>query len=244
MELPQFPSRPACTLCELHAHTPPSGVNGVPTCYFPSSLPPNPTTPSLVFIGMNPGREESIKNEPFVGPSGNIVRNVYIPGAGLQELGSIYFTNTARCYSPILNDTNMIADRHYKACRSFLLPDLLSLPGRPLHLICLGADPVSHLCALAGLGKKTQKWSFSHQGEVFDLPTVGPFHLWSVYHPAFVLRDRKQIHTASLHLNLISSYLRGLSPLPSHPAVIPCRPPVSTSPATTPEQCRTSPSGA
>lgn len=232
--LPQFPSRPTCTLCDLSQQTLPNGHNGVPTALFPDSLPPSPSTPSVVFVGMNPGRDECLANTPFIGPSGRVVRTAFIPGTSLHTLSTIYFSNIARCYSPTLAGKNTIADIHYRACRPFLLPDLLQIPGRPLHLVALGADPVRHICALAGLGKKSQTWAFSHQGEVLSFAPTLTFRLWSTYHPAALLRTRSLVLTSELHLNLLSSFLRGLTPSPTRPEIIPCRlphPPPPTPPS-------------
>lgn len=228
--LPQFPSRPTCTLCTLHTFTPPGGHNGVPTTLHPTSLPPAPLTPSVVFVGMNPGREESLRNAPFVGPSGRIVRDAFIPGTSLHTLATIYFANIARCYSPVTPTGNTITNAHYKTCRPFLLPDLHLIPGRPLHLVALGADAARHLCALLNLGNsRSQAWAFSHQGIPFSSgPLCG--RLWSTYHPAAILRNHNLILTSELHLNLLSSFLRGLTLAPSTPEVIPCRLPRAPSP--------------
>lgn len=58
----------------------------------------NPTTCSLVIIGEAPGKNEDLKNEPFVGRSGQVLNSL------LEEIGlsrdDVYITNTALCRPP------------------------------------------------------------------------------------------------------------------------------------------------
>lgn len=188
---------------------------------------------------MNPGREECLRNEPFIGPSGRVVRTSFIPGTRLQTLASVYLANIARCYSPITPTGNLIANKHYSACRPYLLLDLFLIPNRPIHLVALGADPTRHLCTLLNLGKsRSLTWLFSHQGTPFTLekprdgqaPEQITGRLWGTFHPAAILRNRSLILSSEQHLNLLSSYLSGLTPEPTRPEIAPCRPPLTLPP--------------
>ena len=70
-----LPAHPSCTECELH-----SGARnpGVPSVHLPESLPFSRTTPVVAVLGMNPGLQEDRTNTPFVGPSGRLLRDVYL----------------------------------------------------------------------------------------------------------------------------------------------------------------------
>lgn len=73
--LPLFPSHPTCTLCDYrHESDPIPGRHiGVPTlCLSP------PSTDAVVFVGMNPGYHEILRNRPFCGPSGRSFHNLYL----------------------------------------------------------------------------------------------------------------------------------------------------------------------
>ena len=52
--------------------------------------------PQILFIGEAPGAQEDIQGKPFVGRSGNILRNA------LQELNikNFYITNLVKCRPP------------------------------------------------------------------------------------------------------------------------------------------------
>ena len=146
MHLPIFDSDPKCQSCDLHRCTLPSGHNGTPSL----CLSFDPALQPLVFIGMNPGREECLQNEPFVGPSGRIVRSVFLPFLPFATVASIYLSNTARCYSPVTPTGNTIEAKHYRACAPLhLLPDLQKIaslhPNQTLNLLLLGAETTKHV---------------------------------------------------------------------------------------------------
>jgi len=73
-----------CDRCELH------GKRCVP------SVGPGPDEAKYVIIGESPGRQEAIKGEPFVGPSGKLLN------AALEQVGikreDCYITNVVLCH--------------------------------------------------------------------------------------------------------------------------------------------------
>lgn len=172
LPLPLFPPRPDCTLCPLHTRC---RSPGIALHLLPESLPPSIHTPAVLFIGQNPGFNEDRLATPFVGATGRFLRTIYIPGIHLTRLATIYVTNTARCYH---RDGDGPAPSHYKACRSYLLPDLHTLsalhPSHPLLLITLGAPATTHTYALLGRPRVTLTSSFKHQLSRFPLPPLTP----------------------------------------------------------------------
>jgi uracil-DNA glycosylase len=120
MNLPVLPSRPSCTLCPLHQS---AKSVGTPAIWLPTSLPPSPTTPIVVMLGRNPGRNENEKNEPFVGRSGKVLREGYLGGPDpIYRRATVYLFNTVRCYTPADAVPNW--GTHTKPCFPHTLTDL------------------------------------------------------------------------------------------------------------------------
>jgi hypothetical protein len=190
--LPQFPSHPTCTACALSS-TPGVVSIGTPTV-FESSLPPSPETPAVLIIGQNPGYEENLANEPFVGSSGLLLRGGYIlpsnprlrvppspetehmPGAyldgvPLRSVCSIYLSNAVRCWTP--GNSTPVWSKHTKHCFHHTIADLLSICRlhRRVSILCISALAVSSVSLLL-LGHKkslSQRDSFKWQGHTVSL---------------------------------------------------------------------------
>lgn len=231
LPLPQFPPNPSCTLCPLHKC---ARSVGIPTHIIPSSLPLSPSHPCVLFLGQNPGHTEDVFGTPFIGPSGQVLQNAYIDGIQLRTLASIFVSNTARCYH-LQGDGPTNA--HYKACRPHLLPDLhyLASHSSSLTVVTLGAPATTHLHALLGIPKVTLSSALTHQGRSIPLSPdssqslgdLGPrtITVFSTFHPAACLRERKLIHAVEGHLTLVLNHLTGRTPVPSLPSFITPIPP-------------------
>lgn len=173
LALPQLPARPTCTACSLHTVATSVGIS---TRLLASSSPPSPSTTPILLLGQNPGHNEDVQNTPFIGPSGDLLLRIYVPGIRLDTLGSVYVSNICRCFHVHgKGPTN----RHYSACRPHLLHDLhaiaaLHAPCPSLYILCLGAPATSHLYALLGVRGVTLTSSFSHQGRRLSLPPFPP----------------------------------------------------------------------
>ena len=101
-------SQPQCTACDLHKYAKNPGVPGV---FLPESLPLSPTTPVVAVLGMNPGFQEDRSNEPFVGPSGKMLKEIYLPA--IIPHATVLLLNTARCYTPAAAPPK---PRHFRCC--------------------------------------------------------------------------------------------------------------------------------
>src|SRR5690606_5857622 len=88
------PTRGDCEKCILHAG---ALSVGVPTVHLPTSLPPSPSADFIVFVGQNPGFHEDREGVPFIGRSGEILREAYIDGVQLAQRASVYLTTAVRC---------------------------------------------------------------------------------------------------------------------------------------------------
>lgn len=211
-----------CSVCPLSAE---ARSVGVPTIHLPSSLPPLPSNPAIVFIGQNPGNAEDIAAEPFVssGPSGRLVRNAFCLFHNFSTRASIYLTNAARCYTRPASPPRL---SHYTRCsRTHLLPDLAHISS--LHtpaatfLICLGSEAVRAVYRIAiNLKSASLSHAFSHQN------TSSPFgSIFATYHPAAYLRQTTLLPAIEAHLSLVAAALSGSFPSPSSPRCVPAGPP-------------------
>lgn len=218
--LPILPAHPTCRLCPLHENVAANGHVGVPSIWLPSSLPPGSTTKPLVLVGMNPGAVESKANEPFLGPSGKVIRNVLLQGWKLPSLASIYLSNVARCISPGTTP----ADADYNACLPYLLDDLRAiydLHQQPLTVLLLGADPVRILYRrIFGPRKGASLRKAASNPRTEAVLDAIPLFLFATVHPAYILRNRPAIHTASDHFALLVDHLTDRWVSPSSPNII------------------------
>lgn len=215
VNLQQFPSHPSCTKCELHqgAKNP-----GIATVHYGQSLSPSKDVPPLIVIGMNPGVEEDRSNRPFVGPSGLLLRNVYLKHDDILDNTTIYLTNAARCCSLGLNHTPKRS--HFRECWEHLEADIqsiLNLHTPNAFLLCLGKlsyDTISKQL----LGKsRSLKHGFNNQGELATELFRGRINIYTTFHPSAVLRKRNHLYPVSDHINLLGNSILGKTPQVSCP---------------------------
>jgi uracil-DNA glycosylase family 4 len=222
MNLPQFKAIPDCTKCELHTEA----INpGVPTIHYKESAFPSPETPYMIVVGMNPGLNEDKKNEPFVGPTGQMLKNIYLSSLDILKTHTVYFTNAARCCTP--GDTQL-RNSHIKSCWPYTEEDLETITD--FHtgqgsILCLGSHalnavskwvlPTKSLTLREGIEKQGMAFTYNNK-ELFFFCT---------YHPAGVMRSPNLKYAVSEHLELIGQQLHGHVPSPSLPDIQPPRSP-------------------
>jgi uracil-DNA glycosylase family 4 len=265
---------------------------GVPTEAVPTTHPAPPADhPVVVLVGQNPGTLEDQTNRPFVGPSGTLVREVYI--TPLLPRAHVYLTNAARCATAPEVDPPA---KSFRQCIGHTVADLRLIraahPTSPIFVLALGAHAARHLhAALAGQGlslkasltkqgtpcklesetglstsspsnstksstkKRTKKQSSPSETATsasLFLPTStsenstasssdsslapsaataesrdgGTVNLFSTYHPAYVLRDRKFIYAVDRHIQLLCRHIDGNAPVPSVPGMVEVRRPL------------------
>lgn len=228
-----FPSHPTCTRCNLHLDVPDNHHVGVPT--EATGLVPTSQTPAVIWIGINPGYNEGLKNRPFIGESGKILRNAYIPGHNFDTKCSNYLTNMARC-----GPDPSVPDASFKACFDYLKEDFHTIMTMHCHariaVVLLGAQPVLQFHKrMYGKASSLQK-SFKNNGRVHETTvlnydasgsSMGPqtvrYALFATYHPAYCLRKRAMIHAVEDHLTLVSRYIDDTSIGVTETDIIPAR---------------------
>lgn len=182
--LPQFKRDQTCALCDLH--------EGVQSVCIPTSLflkCEQETDQAVLILGSHPGFEEDSADENFVGQSGKKLDSFYVHGPSLHAHADIYTANGVRCRPPQASDPSK---PQLRACRPYLEDDLrrLSNQYRRVAVLCVGGAAIQTLT-----GTTITDWS---QRQSARLDGYSNVHVFSTFHPAFLLRDpaeeKKVIH--------------------------------------------------
>lgn len=204
------PAQPSCRLCDLGAGC---RSPGIPTRLV-SVTPPaevGAVREALMLVGQNPGHQEDVQGECFVGPSGDIINRVYLGASGLlSPTRHIYLTNTARCATPHADPTNT----HYRTCSStYLLQDIATLRRSydRVHVLCLGAPATRHVHARLGGPNMSLTDAFTKGPLTYTLEP-GEITVSSTFHPAYLLRDSNKIHAVARHLSQLIDFLTARLP--------------------------------
>lgn len=165
----------------------------------------------ILVIGEAPGAVEDLKDQPFVGPSGHILRKLYIGFFKLDEKADVYCTNTVRC-RPAGNRTPN--KTQMRACHGFLLADVLQLQREYDEVLVL---VVGGPAARAVWGTSL-KAAFNKQGDFTDWTNLvskacsdlpKPCRVFSAYHPAFVQREPSSGLAVKRHIQMLTDYMDG-----------------------------------
>ncbi len=160
---------PSCTDCGLHATA--------STVCMKGDGPANPDDVQVLIIGEAPGANEDRRGIPFIGESGQILRNE------LQRndlTSKTYITNLVKCRPP-QNRTPTAAE--IKACKPYLEEELSTL--YPQFVITAGVPATKTLFrGKASINK--------FHGEVIQNEKV-PYIGMPVFHPAYTLRDPSKL---------------------------------------------------
>lgn len=170
-----------CTLCPL-------GNLGRTRVVFGEGDP----NAKLMFIGEGPGQEEDRLGRPFVGRSGQLLTRA-LEAVGISR-EQVYITNIVKCRPP-QNRKPFPAEG--KTCKNILLLNQIKVI-EPQVICTLGA------AALEGLLEKEVKISqVRGNAIVFNLMTIIP-----TYHPAYILRNPKELKTLIKDIELALSTLQ------------------------------------
>lgn len=210
-----MPILPECRECDL-------ATSGCKTVGLPSHVlsPIDPSKPVLVVMGHQPGRDEDSNREVFTGPSGRLLRKVFLEPLGLAESCNVVLTNLVRCW-PLVDKPRPV---HIRACHGHLAHDLSSLsqlPG-PHFLLTLGGEvPKALFNQSLSESLRSNCWEWCPPW----LPV--PWTVVSTFHPAFLLsrRNPNAIHAVADHLQLLLDRLDGGAILRSTPSVVKAGPP-------------------
>jgi DNA polymerase len=142
-----------------------------------------PSRAKLMLVGEQPGDQEDLAGEPFVGPAGQLLR------AALEEAGidvaAVYLTNAVKHFKWRKQGKRRIHERPRReevmACQFWLENEIASV--RPAVVVALGATAAN---ALLGSGVRVTR----DRGRYFPSPLAPAVTL--TVHPSSILRARDQ----------------------------------------------------
>lgn len=126
----------------------------------------------VLFVGEGPGYHEDQQGEPFVGPAGKLLDDMFAM-IGLRR-EQIYITNSVKCRPPENRDP---LDTEKAACRGYLERQMAMM--QPKIIVCLGRISAMDLI------DRDFKISRDH-GQFYEKDGV---LMTALYHPAALLRD-------------------------------------------------------
>ena len=137
-------------------------------------------TSGIMIVGMVPGPEENEIGQPFVGPAGKLLENIF-SDIDISSYDA-YITNAVKC---ALKPGIPLKEEWINACVPFLISQIYLI--RPNVIITLGADATN---ALLGLPLDTKIGDFrgkasKYMDQIYVVPT---------YHPSYLLRGGGQQH--------------------------------------------------
>ena len=138
-----------------------------------------PFAARLMLVGEQPGDQEDIAGEPFVGPAGRLLRDALVE-AGLDP-AEVYLTNAVKHFKWRARGTRRIHEKPNReevlACRMWLDEEIENV--RPAMIVALGATAANTL--LGSAAKVTRD-----RGAFFE-STLAPLVSLTV-HPSSILR--------------------------------------------------------
>ena len=137
-------------------------------CRHPFMDAHGPTRPDILIIGEAPGEEEDKKNEPFVGPSGQLLRDAL----GQVNAGEYTLTNIVRCRPP----NNKVTKSAILHCTQFALQEIEQY--NPNQVWLMGNVPLNAVLGETGI----TNWNGS-------IVTKNNRTFVPLFHPAYILRN-------------------------------------------------------
>ncbi|MFK7916086.1 MAG: UdgX family uracil-DNA binding protein [Pseudomonadales bacterium] len=140
-----------------------------------------PAAANIMIIGEQPGDQEDLRGEPFVGPAGAVLQTA-LSQAGL-DVASVYVTNTVKHFKHRVQGRRRIHERpnarEVFACSDWLAAEIALV--QPRVIVCLGAT-----AAQARLGA-----SISLSRQRGRLLTANNQRYVLSWHPAYILRTQQ-----------------------------------------------------
>ncbi len=169
-----------CTACELYTLAQHPCMQGV-----------GPVPAKVMIVGEAPGAQEDLYGKPFVGASGEKLRNA-LKDVGIN-LDECYITNAVKCRPPMNATPNI---KQIKACKPHLDAEIEAV--KPEIIVAVGG------IALKAFGIK--QGITSVRGTVLDYNGIKVF---PILHPAFILRQPQRERTFKADLAYLAREIQG-----------------------------------
>jgi len=146
----------------------------------------------IMIIGEGPGQKEDEQGKPFVGRSGELLNHIF--ENLLLKREDLFITNIVKCRPP---NNRKPTKGESRSCKSLLLVNQINII-RPKIICTLGS------AALQGLLEQNLKITqvrgtlLSYQ----DIPVL------PTYHPAYILRNPKELATLIQDIKFAIDYLK------------------------------------
>ncbi len=139
-----------------------------------------PTPAPLMLVGEQPGDQEDVAGDPFVGPAGRVLDEVL--GSVTLDRQQLYVTNAVKHFKWKPRGKRRIHDKPNRqevaACRPWLDAELKLV--QPQVLVALGATAAQ---ALLGTSFRLTR----HRGEALEATGLAPV-VFATIHPSVILR--------------------------------------------------------
>lgn len=145
--------------------------------------------PDVLFVGQAPGAQEDDSGKCFVGPAGQLLRQVIVR----YKLGKCHATNLVKCFPPRDRNPNK---KEIRACKPYLVEEIKQL--RPKVIVPLGSLVLGSLTPET----KISEWS----GRKLELDGQVYFPL---YHPAYILRYPHMKREFEAHVKRLENLIVG-----------------------------------
>jgi uracil-DNA glycosylase len=157
----------ACTACDLYR-------NATQTVFGRGAV-----TAPVVLVGEQPGHEEDIAGEPFVGPAGRLLHRA-LTAAGLDR-STVYLTNIVKHFKWEPRGKRRIhakpTAREISACQPWFRAEMARI--RPRVIVCLGATAAQTI-----LGRQ---FRVRQERGLWQSSSLAP-RVIATFHPSSVLR--------------------------------------------------------
>ncbi len=140
-----------------------------------------PAAADIMLVGEQPGNEEDLAGQPFVGPAGRLLDGA-LEAAGIDR-SRAYVTNVVKHFKWVLRGKRRLHGkpnaREIQACKPWLEAEIAVI--KPKVLVCLGATAAQ---ALLGPAFRVSR----DRGRL--VPSALAPHVLATVHPSAVLRAR------------------------------------------------------
>jgi DNA polymerase len=119
-------------------------------------------------VGQNPGSDEVLAGEPFVGPSGKWFDQALNEHAGLSR-SDLYISNAVKCHTP---ENRKPYDKEVVSCEAFLCREVEVV--RPRVVVALGSLAFKQMTGIGGIMKHCGEMVFSVRYRVDVLGLLHP----------------------------------------------------------------------